>query len=68
MRTSGSLTPVLNARETRPSYVMRQPDILRWYFRQFYDGLFYNEHPGMTIDVRTKELLRLELSSNTAVV
>ena len=24
----------------------QQPDILRWYFSQFYDGLFYNENPG----------------------
>ena len=40
----------------------QQPDILRWYFSQFYDGLFYNENPGMKVDVRTKELLRLKLS------
>ena len=40
----------------------QQPDILRWYFSQFYDGLFYNDNPGMTVDVRTKELLRLKLS------
>ena len=40
----------------------QQPDILRWYFSQFYDGLFYNEHQGMQVDVRTKELLRLKLS------
>ncbi|QMW23081.1 carboxymuconolactone decarboxylase family protein [Sandaracinobacteroides saxicola] len=39
-----------------------QPDILRWYFGEFYDGLFYNKHPGMTVDVRSKELLRLKLS------
>lgn len=39
-----------------------QPEILRWYFGEFYDGLFYNKHPGMTVDVRTKELLRLKLS------
>lgn len=39
-----------------------QPDILRWYFGAFYDGLFYNKHPGMRVDVRTKELLRLKLS------
>jgi AhpD family alkylhydroperoxidase len=38
------------------------PEILRWYFGQFYDGLFYNRHPGMRVDVRTKELLRLKLS------
>ncbi|MFQ3664853.1 MAG: carboxymuconolactone decarboxylase family protein [Sphingomonadaceae bacterium] len=38
------------------------PDILRWYFGEFYDGLFYNGHPGMRVDVRTKELLRLKLS------
>lgn len=40
----------------------RQPDILRWYFGEFYDGLFYNGHSGMRVDVRTKELLRLKLS------
>ncbi|WP_448586187.1 carboxymuconolactone decarboxylase family protein [Thermaurantiacus sp.] len=38
------------------------PDILRWYFGAFYDGLFYNRHKGMRVDVRTKELLRLKLS------
>lgn len=38
------------------------PDILRWYFDEFYGGLFYNAHDGMTVDVRTKELLRLKLS------
>lgn len=40
----------------------QQPDILRWYFNEFYDGLFYNRHPGARVDVRTKELLRLKLS------
>ncbi|MBL0923101.1 MAG: carboxymuconolactone decarboxylase family protein [Sphingomonadaceae bacterium] len=40
----------------------QQPDILRWYFGEFYDGLFYNRHPGARVDVRTKELLRLKLS------
>ena len=55
--------PVLNARNATIIGVMaQQPDILRWYFSQFYDGLFYNENPGMTVDVRTKELLRLKLS------
>lgn len=39
-----------------------QPDVLRWYFGEFYDGLFYNKHSGMRVDVRTKELLRLKLS------
>ena len=39
-----------------------QPDILRWYFGEFYDGIFYNKVPGMTVDVRSKELLRLKLS------
>lgn len=39
-----------------------QPEILRWYFGEFYDGLFYNQHPGMRVDVRSKELLRLKLS------
>jgi AhpD family alkylhydroperoxidase len=40
----------------------QQPDILRWYFGEFYDGLFYNGHPGARVDVRSKELLRLKLS------
>lgn len=39
-----------------------QPDILRWYFDEFYAGLFYNSHPGMRVDVRSKELLRVKLS------
>ena len=39
-----------------------QPNILRWYFGEFYDGLFYNANPGARVDVRTKELLRLKLS------
>lgn len=39
-----------------------QPDVLRWYFDEFYEGLFYNRHKGMRVDVRTKELLRLKLS------
>ena len=39
-----------------------QPHILRWYFGEFYDGLFYNQNPGARVDVRTKELLRLKLS------
>jgi AhpD family alkylhydroperoxidase len=40
----------------------QQPDLLRWYFGEFYGGLFYNNHPGARVDVRTKELLRLKLS------
>jgi alkylhydroperoxidase family enzyme len=39
-----------------------QPDILRWYFGEFYEGIFYNRNPGMRVDVRSKELLRLKLS------
>lgn len=39
-----------------------QPDLLRWYFQDFYGGLFYNRHPGARVDVRSKELLRLKLS------
>ncbi len=38
------------------------PPLLDWYFNDFYKGIFYNERPGMTVDVRTKELLRLKLS------
>lgn len=44
------------------SVMAQQPDILRWYFGEFYDGLFYNQHKGARVDVRTKELLRLKLS------
>lgn len=40
----------------------QQPDIVRWYFGEFYDGLFYNANNGARVDVRTKELLRLKLS------
>lgn len=39
-----------------------QPDIMRWYFGEFYDGVFYNRHAWTRVDVRTKELLRLKLS------
>lgn len=39
-----------------------QPDIVRWYFNEFYDGLFYNKNSAARVDVRTKELLRLKLS------
>ena len=38
------------------------PEVLRWYFQEFYGGLFYNENPHMRLDVRTKELLRIKLS------
>ncbi len=38
------------------------PDLARWYFGRFYSDLFYNQHPGMRVDVRSKELLRLKLS------
>lgn len=39
-----------------------QPDIMHWYFDGFYGGVFYNQLPGMRVDVRSKELLRLKLS------
>jgi AhpD family alkylhydroperoxidase len=38
------------------------PALMKWYFDGFYKGIFYNETPGTTLDVRTKELLRLKLS------
>lgn len=38
------------------------PEITRWYFEHFYRDIFYNALPGMRVDVRTKELLRLKLS------
>ncbi|QTH20162.1 carboxymuconolactone decarboxylase family protein [Rhizorhabdus wittichii] len=39
-----------------------QPDLLRWYFDDFYQGLFYNNNGISRVDVRTKELLRIKLS------
>lgn len=39
-----------------------QPDIMKWYFDGFYGGVFYNNLPGMRVDVRSKELLRIKLS------
>ncbi len=62
------LKPLFDTSEERTgdativSVMAQQPDILRWYFGEFYDGLFYNQHKGMRVDVRTKELLRLKLS------
>ena len=44
------------------SAMAQQPDILRWYFDEFYGRIFYNAHEGMRVDVRTKELVRLKLS------
>lgn len=38
------------------------PAVLDWYMRDFYARLFYNQMPGTTLDVRTKELLRIRLS------
>ena len=36
--------------------------MLDWYFRGFYEQVFYNGDPRMTLDVRTKELIRIKLS------
>jgi AhpD family alkylhydroperoxidase len=36
--------------------------MLDWYFNGFYRNVFYNADPRMTLDVRTKELLRIKLS------
>jgi alkylhydroperoxidase family enzyme len=36
--------------------------MLDWYFKAFYETVFYNGDPRMTLDVRTKELLRIKLS------
>jgi AhpD family alkylhydroperoxidase len=36
--------------------------MLDWYFKAFYQTVFYNGDPRMTLDVRTKELLRIKLS------
>ena len=38
------------------------PEILRWYFEEFYGRIFYNGNNKMRLDVRTKELLRIKLS------
>jgi AhpD family alkylhydroperoxidase len=38
------------------------PEILRWYFEEFYGQIFYNGNSKMKLDVRTKELLRIKLS------
>jgi len=38
------------------------PELLSWYFDGFYAKLFYNAEPSMSVDVRTKELLRYKLS------
>jgi alkylhydroperoxidase family enzyme len=38
------------------------PELLTWYFDGFYAKLFYNADAAMTVDVRTKELLRYRLS------
>ena len=38
------------------------PELLSWYFDGFYARIFYNADPSMTVDVRTKELLRYRLS------
>lgn len=38
------------------------PALMDWYFDGFYARLFYNADPAMTVDVRTKELLRYKLS------
>jgi alkylhydroperoxidase family enzyme len=38
------------------------PELLSWYFDGFYAKLFYNADPAMSVDVRTKELLRYKLS------
>lgn len=38
------------------------PEILRWYFEEFYGQIFYNGNNNMRLDVRTKELLRIKLS------
>ncbi len=38
------------------------PEILRWYFEEFYGQIFYNGNDNMRLDVRTKELLRIKLS------
>ena len=38
------------------------PAMTQWYFEGFYNQIFYNANPDMTLDVRTKEILRLRLS------
>ena len=41
------------------------PPMAKWYFEQFYGQVFYNGNPEMTVDVRTKEVLRLRLTKQT---
>lgn len=36
--------------------------MLDWYFRGFYEQVFYGKDPRLTLDVRTKELIRIKLS------
>ena len=38
------------------------PDLMQWFFDEFYAGVFYNGNPRMRLDVRAKELLRITLS------
>ena len=44
------------------------PEVTRWYFDRFYKDLFYNGAPGMRVDIRSKELLRLKLSKQHGCV
>jgi alkylhydroperoxidase family enzyme len=38
------------------------PTMMKWYFDGFYKKIFYNHDPDVTLDIRTKEILRLKLS------
>lgn len=54
MRRTGEATIV--------EVMANHPELLSWYFDEFYGRLFYNADAAMTVDVRTKELLRIKLS------
>lgn len=36
--------------------------VTNFYFKDFYERLFYNGHPDVTVDVRLKQLVRLRIS------
>jgi len=61
------LQPAYDASVERLGFPMlgafaNSPAVTRWYFDKFYSEVFYNGIPGMTVDVRSKELLRIKLS------
>jgi alkylhydroperoxidase family enzyme len=53
-RLVGDATTIQVLAHSRPS--------TDFYFQTFYRQMFYNERPGLKVDVRTKQLLRLRIS------